>query len=129
MSTYGLYGDRWLLLAPVLPCWATGSLTLSLFLNLFCQALVPGTKDFAAQDVGGQTEQVMKNLEAILEAAGSDFSKVVKCTILLADRADFAEVNAIYGSRFPENPPARATFAVKGLPLGALVEIDAVAME
>jgi glycine hydroxymethyltransferase len=49
--------------------------------------------------------------------------------ILLADMADFAEVNAIYGSRFPENPPARATFAVKGLPLGALVEIDAVAME
>ena len=95
----------------------------------FLQALVPGTKDFAAQDVGGQTEQVMKNLEAILQAAGSDFSKVVKCTILLADMADFAEVNAIYGSRFPENPPARATFAVKGLPLGALVELDAVAME
>ena len=71
----------------------------------------------------------MKNLEAILKAAWSDFSKVVKCTILLADMADFAEVNAIYGSRFPENPPARATFAVKGLPLGALVEIDAVAME
>jgi len=91
-------------------------------------ALVPGTKDFAAEDVGGQTEQVMKNLEAILKEAGSDFGKVVKCTILLADMADFGVVNEIYGKRFPVDPPARATFAVKGLPLGALVEIDCVAI-
>ena len=52
--------------------------------------------------------------------------KVVKCTILLADMATFAEVNAIYGEYFPENPPARATFAVAGLPANALVEIEAV---
>lgn len=91
-------------------------------------ALVPGTKEFAAEDVGGQTEQVMKNLEAILKEAGSDFSKVVKCTILLADMGDFGVVNEVYGKRFPVDPPARATFAVKGLPLGALVEIDCVAI-
>lgn len=89
----------------------------------------PQTKDFAAEDVAGQTEQVMKNMGAILEAAGSSFSKVVKTTILLADMDDFATVNQVYGKYFPENPPARATFAVKGLPLGAKVEIDAVALE
>jgi 2-iminobutanoate/2-iminopropanoate deaminase len=92
-------------------------------------ALVPGTKEFAAEDVAGQTEQVMKNMGAILSAAGTSFDKVVKTTILLADMGDFAVVNDVYGKFFPENPPARATFAVKGLPLGAKVEIDAVALE
>ncbi|WPT11831.1 Reactive Intermediate Deaminase A [Picochlorum sp. SENEW3] len=92
-------------------------------------ALVPGTKEFASPDVAGQTEQVMANLGAILSAAGTSFDKVVKTTILLADMSDFGTVNEIYGKYFPENPPARATFAVKGLPLGAKVEIDAVALE
>lgn len=87
------------------------------------------TKEFASPDVAGQTEQVMKNLGAILTAAGTSYDKVVKTTILLADMSDFATVNEIYGKYFPSNPPARATFAVKGLPLGALVEIDAVALE
>ena len=63
----------------------------------------------------------------ILKAGGSDFSKVVKTTILLADMDDFKTVNEIYGARFPANPPARATFAVKTLPLNALVEIDCTA--
>eukprot|EP00887_Chlorella_sp_A99_P005176 scaffold1.g5176.t1 len=78
--------------------------------------LVPGTKNFAAADVEGQTEQVMKNLGAILQAAGSDWSKVVKTTILLSTMDDFAKVNAIYGSYFEgiDFPPARATFAVAG---------------
>jgi 2-iminobutanoate/2-iminopropanoate deaminase len=87
------------------------------------------TKEFAAPDVAGQTEQVMKNLGAILTAAGTSYDKIVKTTILLADMSDFATVNEVYGKYFPSNPPARATFAVKGLPLGALVEIDAVALE
>lgn len=87
------------------------------------------TKEFAADDVAGQTEQVMKNMEAILVAAGSSFDKVIKTTILLADMKDFAIVNEVYGKRFPNEPPARATFAVKGLPLGAKVEIDAVALQ
>ena len=77
--------------------------------------------------VDAKSEQ-MKNLEAILKEAGWDFGKVVKCRILLADMADFGVVNEIYGKRFPVDPPARATFAVKGLPLGALVEIDCVAI-
>lgn len=90
--------------------------------------LVPGTKDFAGDSVEAQAEQVMSNLGAILAAAGSEWGKVVKTTILLVDMADFATVNAVYGKYFPENPPARATFAVKGLPLGALVEIEATAL-
>lgn len=69
----------------------------------------------------------MKNMGAILTEAGADFSKVVKTTILLASMDDFKTVNEIYGKRFPENPPARATFAVKTLPLNALVEIDCTA--
>ncbi|PSC75989.1 translational inhibitor [Micractinium conductrix] len=90
--------------------------------------LVPGTKDFAGDTVEAQTEQVMANLGAIVEASGSSWEKVVKTTILLSDMSDFAAVNAIYGRFFPANPPARATFAVKGLPLGALVEIEATAL-
>ncbi|GAX73984.1 hypothetical protein CEUSTIGMA_g1434.t1 [Chlamydomonas eustigma] len=101
--------------------------------------LVPGTKDFASADVEGQTEQVMKNMGAILEAAGASYANVVnqmsgllvhvvKTTILLADIHDFPKVNAIYGKYFPEQPPARATFAVKDLPMAARVEIEATAV-
>ncbi|KAL6779967.1 hypothetical protein ACKKBG_A14495 [Auxenochlorella protothecoides x Auxenochlorella symbiontica] len=90
--------------------------------------LVPGTKNFNSEDVEEQAEQVMKNLEAILKEAGSSFSRVVKTTILLADIADFAKVNAVYGKYFPVDPPARAAYAVRDLPLGAKVEIEAVAL-
>ena len=85
--------------------------------------LTPDMK-FAGDTIEAQTEQVMKNMGEILKEAGADFGDVVKTTILLADMADFKTVNEIYGARFPENPPARATFAVKTLPLDALVEID-----
>lgn len=82
----------------------------------------------AAEDVEGQTEQVMKNLGAVLEASGSSYGKVVKSTVLLVSMNDFQAVNAIYGRYFTEQPPARACFAVKELPLGAKVEIEAVAL-
>jgi reactive intermediate/imine deaminase len=91
-------------------------------------AASPQTKNFAADDVAGQAEQVMQNMGAILTAAGSSYGQVVKTTILLVDMADFATVNEVYGKYFPSEPPARATFAVKGLPLGALVEIEATAL-
>lgn len=87
--------------------------------------LVPGTKKFAGEDVEAQTEQVLKNLGAILKAAGSDYSKVIKTTVLLESMDDFAKVNAIYGRYFSSDPPARACFAVKTLPLNAKVEIEA----
>jgi reactive intermediate/imine deaminase len=85
------------------------------------------TMKFAGDTIEEQTEQVMANMGEILKEAGADFKDVVKTTILLADMADFKTVNEIYGKRFPENPPARATFAVKTLPLNALVEIDCTA--
>ncbi|KAF5832858.1 Endoribonuclease L-PSP/chorismate mutase-like protein [Dunaliella salina] len=90
--------------------------------------VVPGTTNFASEDVGGQTDRVMENIAAILNASGATFENVVKTTILLEDMSYFPEVNARYGKHFPSNPPARATFAVKGLPLGAKVEIEAIAM-
>jgi len=75
-----------------------------------------------------QTEQVMKNIGAILDAAGYSFSDVVKSTCLLSDMANFKAMNEVYGKYYPENPPARAAFAVKELPLGVLVEIETVAV-
>eukprot|EP01023_Acetabularia_acetabulum_P015948 TRINITY_DN1784_c0_g1_i1.p1 TRINITY_DN1784_c0_g1~~TRINITY_DN1784_c0_g1_i1.p1 ORF type:complete len:165 (-),score=29.47 TRINITY_DN1784_c0_g1_i1:109-603(-) len=90
--------------------------------------LVPETMEFEADDVEVQTEQVMKNMGSVLEASGCDYSKVIKTTILLEDINDFVKVNSIYGRFFPENPPARSTFAVKSLPKGAKVEIEAIAL-
>ncbi len=74
-----------------------------------------------------QTHQVLSNLQAVLEAAGASLSTVVKTTIYLVDMADFAQINQIYGAYFSDAPPARSTVAVASLPLGALVEIEAVA--
>lgn len=76
-----------------------------------------------------QTRRVLKNIGAILEAAGYRFSNVVKCTCLLSDIDNFKAMNAVYGQFFPENPPARAAFAVKDLPLGVLIEIEAIAVK
>lgn len=81
-----------------------------------------------ASDIRAQAEQVMKNLDAVLRAAGASFDQVVKTTIYLTDMQDFAAVNEIYGSRFKGDPPARATVQVAGLPRGVNVEIDAVAV-
>jgi 2-iminobutanoate/2-iminopropanoate deaminase len=89
--------------------------------------LDPVKMEFVGADIDSQTRQVMKNLKAVLEAAGTDFSKVLKCSIFLASMDDFASVNAIYGEYFPENPPARETVAVKTLPKNALVEISCIA--
>ena len=75
-----------------------------------------------------QTEQVMKNLKAVLEAAGSSLQNVVKTTIFLANMDDFAEVNAIYEKWFDGHKPARSTVAVKKLPKDALVEIECIAL-
>lgn len=78
------------------------------------------------EGIEGQTNQVLKNIGAILKEAGSDFSKVVKCTIYLASMDDFAIVNEIYGSYLKKPYPARATIEVSRLPKDVLVEIDAI---
>jgi 2-iminobutanoate/2-iminopropanoate deaminase len=87
----------------------------------------PATGQQVRGDVGAQTERVMENLKAVLEAGGASFDKVVKTTIFVADMADFATVNETYARYFPKAPPARATVQVGALPRGARVEIDCVA--
>ena len=97
---------------------------------LFCSGqlgLVPATGDLVAGDVGAQAEQALRNLGAVLEAAGLTFGDVVKTTIFLADMADFATVNGVYGRFVTDPPPARSTVAVAALPKGGLVEIEATA--
>jgi 2-iminobutanoate/2-iminopropanoate deaminase len=99
---------------------------------VFCSGQIPLSPEsgqlVGAGDVGAQTEQVMKNLDAVLQAAGCGFADVVRCTIYLANMGDFAAVNGIYGRCFPTAPPARTTIQAAGLPRGALVEIDAIAI-
>ena len=79
--------------------------------------------------ITAQTEQVMKNIGAILEEAGYNFKNVIKSTCLLSDMANFAAMNEVYGKFYAEDPPARAAFAVKELPLGVLVEIETIAVK
>ncbi|HEY6008096.1 MAG TPA: RidA family protein [Geobacteraceae bacterium] len=90
-------------------------------------ALHPDTGEMVAGDVVAQTERVMASIAALLEAAGLGFADVAKSTIFLVNLADFAVVNEIYGRSFPVAPPARSTVEVKGLPRGALVEIEVIA--
>jgi 2-iminobutanoate/2-iminopropanoate deaminase len=90
--------------------------------------LDPATGDMAGKGITEQTERVMGNIAALLEAAGLDFADVVKSTIYLTDLANFTAVNDIYGRSFPTAPPARSTVEVKGLPRGAGVEIEVIAL-
>ncbi len=92
-------------------------------------ALDPQSGNLIAGDVSAQTERVLENLKAVLAAAGSDFSRVVKCTVYMKSIDDFAAMNAVYGRYFTgSEPPARATVEVARLPKGALVEIDCMAL-
>lgn len=90
--------------------------------------LVPGTKEFAGPDIESQTRQVLENLKVILEAAGSCLRHVVKTTVFLQDIGEFPRMNGVYAEFFPESPPARSTVQVAALPMGARVEIEAVAV-
>jgi len=98
---------------------------------VFCSGQIPidpATGKFVAGGIAEQTEQVLKNLSAVLEAAGSSLERVVKTTVFLADMAEFAEMNEVYGRFFTGQTPARATVAAAGLPRDARVEIEAVAL-
>jgi 2-iminobutanoate/2-iminopropanoate deaminase len=92
-------------------------------------AIDPAIGKLIDGDIVEQTVQVMKNIGEILEAAGYTYRDVVKTTCLLSTMENYAAMNATYGKYFPENPPARAAFAALGLPLGALVEIETIAMK
>ena len=90
--------------------------------------LDPRTGEMVAGDAAVQAQRVMENLKAVLAAAGLNFGHVVRCTLYLADLKDFAAVNEVYGRYFEAPPPARSTFQVAGLPKGAKLEIDAIAV-
>lgn len=90
-------------------------------------ALDPKTGEFIGADVRAQTERVLENLKAIVEAAGTNFSHAVKTTVYLKDMNDFAAMNEVYAKFFPASPPARTTIQAARLPKDALVEIDVVA--
>lgn len=91
-------------------------------------AIDPATQQVIAGDVAAQTERVMKNLSAILKAAGSGLEKVVRSTVFLKNMGDFAAMNEVYGKYFNAAPPARSTVEVARLPKDVLVEIDVIAL-
>lgn len=91
--------------------------------------LDPETGKLVEANIILQTEQVFRNISAILESAGYTFEDVVKSTCLLSDMANFKAMNEVYGKYYSQNQPARAAFAVKELPLGALIEIETIAMK
>ncbi|MBN1991493.1 MAG: RidA family protein [Anaerolineae bacterium] len=91
-------------------------------------ALIPETGQIIAGGIEAQTRQVMQNLAAVLAAADGSLASVIKTTIYVTNLADFATINQVYGSFFTGNPPARSTVQVAALPLGAQVEIEAVAL-
>ncbi len=97
---------------------------------VFCSGQIPidpTTGEFVASDVAAQTEQVIKNLDAVLKAAGTGLSNVIKTTVFLADMNDFAAMNEVYSKFFNENKPARATVQAARLPRDARVEIECIA--
>jgi 2-iminobutanoate/2-iminopropanoate deaminase len=97
---------------------------------VFCSGQIPidpATGEFVSNDVAEQTDQVLKNLSAVLEAAGSSLNDVVKTTVFLADMNDFGAMNEVYGKYFSDNKPARATVEAARLPRDARVEIECVA--
>lgn len=97
---------------------------------LFCSgqiALDPATGQLIAGDVRTQTERVLANLGAVLQAGGCDFSDVVRTTVYLSDLDDFAAMNEVYATAFSSNPPARSTIQAARLPRGARIEIDVIA--
>lgn len=98
---------------------------------VFCSGQIPidpATGEFVSNDVAEQTEQVLKNLSAVLEAAGTGLNNVVKTTVFLADMNDFTAMNEVYAKYFSDNKPARATVQAARLPRDARVEIECIAV-
>jgi len=91
-------------------------------------AIDPATAQIIAGDVSAQTDRVLKNLAAILQASGSSLEKVLRCTVFLKNMGDFAAMNEVYGRYFKQTPPARSTVEVARLPKDVLIEIDVIAV-
>ncbi|MGB4080552.1 MAG: Rid family detoxifying hydrolase, partial [Bacteroidia bacterium] len=99
--------------------------------TLYCSgqiAINPNTGDLVIDSIQAETEQVMKNIKAVLNAAEMDFSNVVKCSIFMSSMEHYGDINVVYAAYFSENPPAREAVAVKTLPKEVNVEISVVAV-
>ncbi|HZC35183.1 MAG TPA: RidA family protein [Chthoniobacterales bacterium] len=99
---------------------------------VFCSGQVPilaATGELISQDLAEQTKQALLNLGAVLQSAGLSYANIVKTTVFLTDLSRFADMNAVYAKFFQDDPPARSTFEVSGLPRGAKVEIEAIAVK
>jgi 2-iminobutanoate/2-iminopropanoate deaminase len=107
--------------------YSQGTITGNLVYTAGQVALDPASMEVVPGGVSEQTEQVMRNLTAILKAAGTDLSRVVKTSVFLVDMGDFAAMNEVYARHFGTHRPARSTVAVVGLPKGVRVEIEAIA--
>jgi 2-iminobutanoate/2-iminopropanoate deaminase len=90
--------------------------------------LIPGTKTLAEGGLQAQTRQALENIKAVLEASGANLGSVIKTTVFLQSMGDFAAMNEVYATYFTADAPARSTVAVAGLPLGAMVEIEVIAL-
>lgn len=88
----------------------------------------PGTRELVPGGVTAETRQALENIRAVLAAAGSSMERVVKCTVFLADIAEYAQMNGVYATFFPTDPPARSTVAGSGLALNARVEVECIAL-
>ena len=91
-------------------------------------AIDPASQQVITGDIAAQTERVLKNLAAVLQASGSSLNKVLRCTVFLKNMGDFAAMNEVYGRYFTQAPPARSTIEVARLPKDLLVEIDVIAL-
>ena len=91
-------------------------------------AIDPATQQLLPADISAQTDRVLRNLSAILEAGGASLAKVIRTTVYLKNMNDFAAMNQVYAKYFPSNPPARSTVEAARLPTDALIEIDAIAL-
>jgi 2-iminobutanoate/2-iminopropanoate deaminase len=91
-------------------------------------AIDPATAQIIANNVSAQTDRVLQNLSAILQASGSSLGKVLRCTVFLKNMGDFAAMNEVYGRYFQQEPPARSTVEVARLPKDVLIEIDVIAL-
>lgn len=90
--------------------------------------LMAGTKEFAGKEIKDQTRQAMENVAAVLDAGGSSLDQILKVTVYLKDMDDFSDFNEVYATFFDDDPPARAALAAAELPLGALIELDVIAL-
>ncbi len=108
--------------------YSQGTTTEGLLFTAGQLPLDPATGSMVEGGIQDQTRQVLKNLQAVLEAGGAGLDSVMKCTVFLQDMGEFAAMNEVYAEFFPENPPARSAVQVAALPLRAQVEIEAIAL-